>query len=286
MSVNWNLLDKEKLNIIIVPNRVSLANSAPLNRTMLHEEIEIKYFYEGSSTLLVGTQKLTARAGDVVVINPYEFHSTIACTEEKGKYHLLMIPLDYFSASGIEELELRSHLLAKRQSLRTFFQNDRRIAEIFERIILEYTEKKPYFRVAIRGLVTELFAILLREGLVSGERNSSSNDILHFYELIEPSLNHIRYNYAEKITVDKLAEICKISKYYFCRVFKAVTQKTAMEYLRDYRVNVADIMLSNTDRSVTQIAELCGFDDVNYFCRCYRMSYGVSPGKRKFKNKT
>lgn len=283
MSVKSNPLDKEKLNMIIVPDCVSQVNKAPHSSRMLHEEIEIKYFYEGTSTLLIGTETVTARAGDVIVINPYQFHATIDCVEEEGKYHIFMIPLDFFSGSGIEELELRSLLLAKHQSFCTFFPNDKRIGNIIERIVIEYKEKKPAFRAAIRGLVTELFAIILRNGLVSEDVNGENNDILHLYELIEPALNRIRNNYADEITVEHLAELCKVSKYYFCRIFKLVTKKSAMEYLRDYRIDVADIMLVNTDKSVTQIAQLCGFDDVNYFCRCYKTQYGVSPGKRKNK---
>ncbi len=266
--------------MIILPDCVSRLNSASSYRKMLHEEIEIKYFYEGTATLRIGTERITARAGDVVVINPYQFHSTIECSAEKGKYHLFMIPLDYFAGSGIEELELRTVLLARNRSFSTLFRDDR-IVTILKRIVSEYKERKPCFRVAIRGLVTELFGVLLRQGLVDSPSDSSKNDVLRLYELIEPAINFIRDNYADEITVEKLAEICKVSKYYFCRVFKTVTQKTAMEYVRDYRIDVADIMLCNTEMSVTEISETCGFEDPNYFCRCYKASYGTSPGKRK-----
>ena len=65
--------------------------------TALHEDIEIKCFYEGTATLLIESQTVSVKAGDVVVINPYEFHATVDTGEEKGKYNLFMLPLDYFS---------------------------------------------------------------------------------------------------------------------------------------------------------------------------------------------
>jgi hypothetical protein len=46
--------------------------------------------------LLVGNETIVASAGDVVIMNPYEFHATIKCSEEKGKYHLIMVGLDFF----------------------------------------------------------------------------------------------------------------------------------------------------------------------------------------------
>ena len=51
-----------------------------------HEEIEIKCFYEGSATLLIGTQTVNVTKGDIVVINPYEFHATIDHEESKSPH--------------------------------------------------------------------------------------------------------------------------------------------------------------------------------------------------------
>lgn len=271
----------EKLNMIIRPNCVSVINLNERMERMLHEHIEIKCFCSGSSTLLVGSKSITAVAGDVVVINPYEVHATIGYGEEQGKYHLFMIPIDFFSGIGIEELELRSILLANRQSFENYFQNEKRLYDIFTAIVREYEEKKTAYRAAIQGLITEAFSIFLRRGLVSNATAAPSGNIMHLYELVEPALHHVRNNYSEKITVDKLAGLCNITKHYFCRVFKTVTKKAAMEYLRDYRIDVADIMLLNTNKSVGEIAEECGFDDTNYFCRLYKLRYGISPGKRK-----
>lgn len=271
----------EKLNMIIRPNCASVINLSERMERMLHEHIEIKCFYSGSSTLLVGSQRITAVAGDVVVINPYEVHATLGGAEEGGKYHLFMIPLDFFSGVGIDELELRSILLANRQCFQSYYPADERLYSIFTGIVREYEEKKTAYRAAIHGLIAEAFSIFLRRGLVSNASLANSGDIMHLYELVEPALHHIRNNYTEKITVDKLAGLCNITKHYFCRVFKTVTKKAAMEYLRDYRIDIADIKLVNSNKSVGEIAEECGFDDTNYFCRCYKLRYGISPGKRK-----
>ena len=274
--------EHENLNMILSPACTSVVNLGPHMKKMLHEEIEIKCFYEGKTTLLVGSERITASAGDVVVINPYEFHATIGQAEEQqGRYHLLMIPLDYFSGMGIGELELRSVLLANRKAFKNHFPKDEHLFGILNKIFAEYEAKENAYRAVIKGLVTELFASILRYGLVSSTAETDESDILHSYELVEPALQYIRNNYSDTITMDKLVSLCSISKWYFCRVFKAVTKKAAMEYLRDYRIDIADIMLANTNKSIAQVAESCGFEDVNYFSRCYKARYGISPGKRK-----
>ena len=267
------------LDVRINTNRVSSINNVEVERKALHEDIEIKCFYEGSSVLMVGTQTVTASAGDILVVNPYEFHATVdpGTDENKGKYHLIMVPLDYFGESA--DLDLRNLLLVKHKAFETLFKNDARLSRILRRVAKEYDEKGAAYRVAIKGLLMEFFAILLRKGLKNSGTSLIKSEAFRSYKLIEPALRKIRDNYAENITVEQLAELCQVSKHYFCRVFKSVTGKTSMEYLRDYRMSVSKALIASTDKSITQIAELCGFESANYFCRCYKQDYGCSPSR-------
>ena len=98
-----------------------------------HEEIEIKCFYEGSATLLIGTQTVNVTKGDIVVINPYEFHATIDHEASKSHYHRFMVPLDFFLDNWVEELDLRSILLEKQKCFKTLFSNNLRLQRILLR---------------------------------------------------------------------------------------------------------------------------------------------------------
>ena len=68
---------------------------------------------------------------------------------------------------------------------------------------------------------------------------------------------------------------------HFCRFFKAATGKTALEYINEYRVDRAQVLLEKTSMSLSEIAESVGFDDLNYFCRLYKRIKGTSPGKHR-----
>ena len=89
--------EEEDFPLIVNACRTSDIDRVEDARRALHEAIEIKYFYEGTSTLLIGTQTVVAHAGDVIVINPYEFHATVDYGAEKGKYHLIMVEPEFFS---------------------------------------------------------------------------------------------------------------------------------------------------------------------------------------------
>ncbi|MBQ3553964.1 MAG: helix-turn-helix transcriptional regulator [Clostridia bacterium] len=271
-----------RLPIKIVNAKTPEIQSIEESGKALHEEIEIKCYYEGVSNLMVGTQAMTVRAGDVVCINPYEFHANLPCDDrnETGKYHLFMVPLDFFLESGLAELDLRTIFFSGKKRLKNLFSQEEELFSLLMRAAEEYHQKEVAYTARVYGILAEVFSVLFRKGLCCEEEKETS-DTLRTYRLIEPALRHIRDNYQSDVTVDELARLCKISKHYFCRVFRKVMGNSAISYLAEHRLMVADVMIKNTEKSISQIAEACGFSDVNYFCRVYKNYYGMSPGKRR-----
>ena len=269
--------------ITICPDCRSFVSDIKADRRAVHEEIEIKCFYSGTTTLMVGDKTINVKAGDIVVINPYEFHTTInrGADNDNGLYHLFMVPLDVLSGRGLDDLKLRTLLLENNNSLKTLYQNDKRLYKILMRIVKEYSEKNTAYDIAIGGLVMELFAVLIRKGLQESDSKSGGRENLRAYRLIEPALRCIRDNYQEQISVENLSKMCNLSKSYFCRVFKSVTGKTAMEYLSEYRLKLADAMLCDSNNTIAYVAESCGFESFSYFCRSYKKYYGIKPSDRR-----
>ena len=265
---------------------VSSINGVEAERRAIHEDIEIKCFYEGNATLLIGNETVAVKAGDVVVINPYEFHATIAYSENKGKYHMFMIPLDYFADGDGLIHELMIMLRTGQTVLKRQYSNDEQVFDILMQVANEYRQKDIAYGSSIKGLLIQLFAIFVRRGATEASTSTDVKNALVHYKLIEPALRHIRDNYFCHISVEELALICGLSKHYFCHVFKSVVGQSAMAYLNDYRVKVADTLLTNSEKGIAAIAEDCGFESTNYFCRRYKMFYGISPGKRRSAKQT
>ncbi len=275
------IFEDDHFLIRIDPARESGIDKLEDARRALHEAIEIKYFYEGTSTLLIGRKTVVAQAGDVIVINPYEFHATVDYGKEKGKYHLFMISPDFFSEFETELSELRHRLLSGQISFTTLIQNDERLCHVLSLAAEEIQKKAPHYRLALRGLVMELFAHLMRIGIQNAPCDDARKQTAHRYRVIEPALRRIRDGYAEHLSVEELASLCAISKYHFCRIFKSVVGMTALQYINDYRLSIADTLLKNTDHTVLQVAQLCGFEDESYFCRLYKKRFGFTTGKRR-----
>lgn len=279
--------EAEDFPILADPCRTSWIDRVEDARRALHEAIEIKYFYEGSSTLLIGEKTVVARAGDVIVINPYEFHATVNFGEEKGKYHLFMVEPDFFFNASPELPDVRGMLLSGKAAFITQIRGDERICGILSCVLEEMTKREEYYRSTVRGLMLELLSLLFRYGVRERVGCADSEHELRCYGIVEPALRMIRDRYAEaSFTLESLAQACAVSKYYFCRVFKNATGMSAMQYLNEYRLRIAETMLENTDRSVGDIANACGFEDESYFCRCYKKQFGTTPRKWRTKGKT
>ncbi len=276
-TLNIGFFKDESFPITIRAERSSAVGVIDEASKALHEAIEIKYFYEGTATLLIGGKTVTASKGDVVVINPYEFHSTISAdSEHNGKYHLFMIGLDFFDGARGADIDLRHLLFGKQIIFKTLHQNSGELTKILSEIVEEKKTDDEFSRLRIFGLVGELISILLRHG-TDNTASLPSDDMIHRYNTIEPAIRSIRDSYQNSFSIDGLSKICMVSKYHFCRVFKEVMGMGAIQYLNYYRLKIADTMLQNGDASINEIAHSVGFDDTSYFSKLYKKTFGIAP---------
>ena len=83
--------------------------------------------------------------------------------------------------------------------------------------------------------------------------------------IIDAIKKYIEEHIAEDFRVSDLAESLKISVYYLCHMFKAVTGITVTEYCNSIRITKAKQMLISTGKTINSIAQTCGFCTAAYF---------------------
>lgn len=87
----------------------------------------------------------------------------------------------------------------------------------------------------------------------------------------------IENEYQNPLTLDDLSKASGMSPKYFCRFFHEMINKTPIEYLNYYRIEIACEKLLATELSITEIALNCGFNDVSYFIKTFKKHKGVTP---------
>lgn len=249
----------------------------PREMSALHEAIEVKYFYEDRSALMINSELFIAHAGDIAVVNPYEVHSTVSIDQYSGHYYLIMMDLDFLDHVMPRGLDLRQIFLVKRKKIRNLIRGDRRLEAIILRLVEETARKEQHYRLIVQNLVCEFFALLLRSYVNEEAEAGGEGDRMKYVELIAPALSRIHEEYAKKQTVEELSALCNVTKYHFCRVFKRAMGVTPVQYLTAYRIDLAEELLRDSTRTIRDVAQGCGFEDESYFYRCYKKYKGTSP---------
>jgi AraC-like DNA-binding protein len=68
-----------------------------------------------------------------------------------------------------------------------------------------------------------------------------------------------------------------MSLYYFSSLFKKVFGLPPVQYLIQLRIDHAKRLLLDEERSISEIAELCGFCNINYFDKMFKEKSGFTP---------
>lgn len=147
--------------------------------------------------------------------------------------------------------------------------------------IFEAMEKEQigYEWVTI-GLLWQLMGNMMKN---SDGETTNYNHSRRQISKIKSILTYIRNNYDSQITLDELSKIAGMSSRYFCRAFSAMTGKTPIAYLNYYRIECAGEFLKLTDKTVTEIAISCGFNDMSYFSKQFKRYKHLTPSQyRKF----
>lgn len=102
---------------------------------------------------------------------------------------------------------------------------------------------------------------------------------------MEEALRFIESSYCDPITVQNIADHLMLNRSCLHRIFKSVTGMSLQDYLTDYRIRQACILLQTTDLSVRVIAHSVSFSDPLYFSRLFRQKKGISPREYRALNR-
>lgn len=87
----------------------------------------------------------------------------------------------------------------------------------------------------------------------------------------------IKENINMPIREEEVAYRVNMSRSYFSQNFKKITGLTFNDYIKKQRVSMAKKLLTDSDRTVADIAQTVGYEDVKYFSRVFYEQVHVSP---------
>jgi len=97
--------------------------------------------------------------------------------------------------------------------------------------------------------------------------------------LVGRALDYMRQNLHRDVSRDEVARHAGISPSHFSRLLKQRTGRAFTELLRQCRVDLACELLRETQQTLAEIADACGFCDQAYFTRVFQDVKGTTPGQ-------
>ena len=250
-----------------------------------HDYIEIVLITKGSCVHRYHNTEVTLIPGDVFIVVPHEEHSyaisskvTIyncqfypeAIGEDwkelktiSGIYDMLMVePLYRTETNHQEILHLQPSEISYTESILT-------------KMLEEQQEVQVGYHFAQKAYLILLLCILGRvwEKQFTGKLSGFNGK----REMLAEGLKYLENNIANELNISEIALKSLMSPHYFRKVFKEVTGLTPIDYINKLRIKKAIQQLKDNNCTVSEIAEMVGINDINYFSRLFRKHMGCSP---------
>lgn len=262
-----------------------------------HEFIEIAFVRSGHGYHILGDHRYEVSKGDLYIINFDTPHSFFPYDKENTQhlsvYNCMFLP-EFLHQLHIElgilkeiihiflyksiysdeieytpDLQLSGRLLGEVETL-------------FEKMYWEYTQKQDGYIEVLKILLSELLIKIYR----FHRRQQQAAPVQdHFKsQLIYDSIHYLESNYSGKLNLDSLSRHVYLSKSYYCALFKKVTGMSVVEYLQKIRIQKACLLLAESDRKVTEIAEEVGYNDYKFFNKTFKRIMGMTAAEYKKKS--
>ena len=259
-----------------------------------HNDLEISLPREGEAIYQVYQKSYRIRPGEGLLLNRNVPHSCSSPGDERALYSTILVRPDFLYGDFGSDVERKCfrpflqnsaipciHLTKSEKNGKEILQKLNQIEEVFD-------QKGFCYELKIKGLLCEVFSIILYEHRQELTRYVPSSQ--QELERLEKMLNYLNTHFTEVISLQELSDQIHLSREVCCRLFKKMTGKTITTYLEEYRVDKSFPLVQSGQYSMIQIAEMTGFSNPSRFAGAFRRRFGYNPGeyhlvKQKFINR-
>ena len=245
-----------------------------------HDEMERIAVTGGQGIITVQQQRLTVRAGDILLVPPQVVHSMEQLEDHEMEYYNIL-----FRFSLLENSQQDS---CYEKYLKPLYDGTRTVPVLvsaedpLNKALLPHVtdlilHRKEYREDSELLIKSHIFAIMHHLSRSSSPTSSAQHAIQTTYDKLKQALMHIQSNYNQEISVEQAASLCGFSASHFMKLFRQLTGSSFTQYLKQFRLEQAAGQLLRTEEKVSAIAHQTGFQNLSYFTRAFTAQYGCSP---------
>ena len=263
------MLKKISKDFVIDHRTRHVEGLSPLSHS--HQFNEIYFLQSGKCHVYIENEKYNLEDGSVLFIPAFKEHTFVYYDTTDVKRTVLYISTEqlhwYFNDNFNEEIDnlfVNRHIKLSRK--------------LFEKIQFEKYNIDNLSALLTKAYFFEMIIYIIRCHRYNDEiikktdlSNITTGEILHY----------IDDNYGNDLTLPELAKKFGISESGLSKKIKAFTNMTFKEYLTKTRIEAAKSLLISSEKNITEIAVLCGYNSSNFFGDVFKKNVGMSPSSYK-----
>lgn len=153
------------------------------------------------------------------------------------------------------------------------YDRDSALADCIMQMVKDY-ETNSWNETKIMSLLYLFFTYLIDEAGIQPINRQLENR-QEFY--VKKVMEYIDMNYSRKIKIAGIAAYIGLDRSYLGSVFREYTQKSLQQFLLEYRVNKACMLMSDRELTISDISRSVGYDDPLLFSKMFKRVKGKSP---------
>lgn len=246
-----------------------------------HPFHELFYLARGECTAFISHNIYKFHHGDIVIVPAGTIHKTDYTG--KGMHERIVISfkptvtewLNNVVGTDIVSDVMQAGVISIPEKRRDYIES------LLEKLLFENEGQDPLSPGFVSVALAELMLFITR---CNNYEENVIKEIDVNNRIMQEVATYIYNHYSERLILEDVAKKFNLSRSYLSKKFKSVTGFGFKEYIINVRIQHACELLLNTNKSITDIAFECGFNDSNYFGDAFRRTKGISPNKYR-KNK-
>ncbi|MBQ7432257.1 MAG: AraC family transcriptional regulator [Lachnospiraceae bacterium] len=244
-----------------------------------HEDLEFIHVLDGEMNYFINGSKVFLSKGDCLFVNARQMHYGYAHYDHECIFTCILIHPALLTANTYLYKKYVQPLISN-DSLMYLKYTDidkdyNKIAAGLRRVDQLKENRSVGYQLEVINILSSLFVLILTcqkehpdtAKTVPDPKLTAQKQMVAF----------IAGNYTEDLSLDQIAASAAVSKSTCCRLFKTYIHQSPIDFLNAYRLQVSCHLLTETDKSISEIASLCGFNHTSYFSKLFLRSYGCSP---------
>lgn len=238
-----------------------------------HDFYEVYYFLSGTVEYRIEDKLYRLQTGDLLLVSPMELHQATVL-DHSVPYERIVL---WISQPYLDSLSVNGEALTQCfDSSRAEHVNLLRPADhsllrdLLERLLEERAGNQYGSALYARGCLLQLLVLLNRMAMAAHTAPEAGSP------LVSLIVRHINGHYAEPLSLDALAALAHVSKYYLSHEFSRVMGISVYRFIMLKRLQMAREMLLQ-GVSPGEAAVRCGFPDYPNFFRAFRARYNYGP---------